>query len=238
MPPMLATENSSDGTPRHMVFAGQCIVRSSAILVTPANFLYLDLGQFRVLVLLAQHRVSATFPVHIKHIVLLRAKKQVLGVDAMRHIAAMAHIQPVGDWPIGGLIHQTMGKLAMAFSIGVLTIALACAPALPQPASAGINNNTGQQTSPQRHIRRRKSPLWRCSAAFAAAKVQALLSPMLVVQGIEGFTRQFTLAFMAARGRINARHLSLLDRLGVVTPGGVTSTAPAFCCPNYTIGRG
>jgi len=70
---------------------------------------------------------------HVRHVLGMRAQKQMIDVAAMAHVTVMEDVQPLRDWPILGNPRQTVNALHRV-AIPEFAVALWIQPALEKKA--------------------------------------------------------------------------------------------------------
>lgn len=67
----------------------------------PPNFLYLDIGQFRLAMILSTKRYMSSFPVAVPHIICVRPKKKMVRANTRWIVTKMTDIHPGRDFAVG-----------------------------------------------------------------------------------------------------------------------------------------
>ena len=75
-----------------MIFGNRCVASP-----VTADSQHLRLGELGLAALFSAHDISTASVVHIGHVFFLRAKVQMIDVDAGAVVAAVIDLQPLGD---------------------------------------------------------------------------------------------------------------------------------------------
>lgn len=115
MRPILSLNNKRNSLRSYTVFSGKHLVGNNSSNVSAANLDNLRLSQFRLGVSSTSRLANLTH--HICHVVCLRTKKQMGGIDAAWIIAMMTYLQIVWNGTVIQFPGETMHKFGLAINV-------------------------------------------------------------------------------------------------------------------------
>jgi hypothetical protein len=174
---------------------------------SPSNLAHRRFCQLGAMMTFAEVRpLVAAFQVSIGRICGVRPQEQVLGIDAMAHVAAVANRHSWRNWPDVNLIRETVCPVILV-AVGKFPVSSAILPADPWPAPRRLLDKAPEMLNDGAPPSVRPNFL----STHTACSLDAMQYAVLTADRLECLARLDLLAAVTGGGKKDGLHRALLQ---------------------------